>query len=164
MEKFCEPFDTLSNTVDNLSSKLDLVESSLVVTKSINDNLSNRITTLERSLHAQEQYSRRECLEIVGIPISIDDKNLQSTVCNILNETDVPCDPEDLEDCHRTKGDRTIVKFSSRRKSSEVLRKKKKLKNIDGYKFDFNAEVKLYIKKVSAHITEDYGENVRNSG
>ena len=86
------------------------------------------------------------------------------TVCNILNEIDVPCGPEDLEDCHRIKGDRTIVKFSSRRKSSEVLRKKKKLKNIDGSKFDFNAEVKLYIKKVSAHITEDYGENVRNSG
>ena len=81
MEKFCERLDTLSNTVDNLSSKLDLVESSLVVTKSINDNLSNRITTLERSLHAQEQYSRRECLEIVGIPISIDDKNLQSRCC-----------------------------------------------------------------------------------
>ena len=81
MEKFRERLDILSSTIDNLSSKLDLVESSLVVTKSINDNLSNRITTLERSLHAQEQYSRRECLEIVGIPISIDDKNLQSRCC-----------------------------------------------------------------------------------
>ena len=46
----------------------------------------------------------------MGIPISIDDKNLQSTACNILNEIDVPCGPEDLEDCHRIKGDRTIVK------------------------------------------------------
>ena len=46
----------------------------------------------------------------MGIPISIDDKNLQSTTCNILNEIDVPCDPEDLEDCHRIKGDHTIVK------------------------------------------------------
>ena len=46
----------------------------------------------------------------MGIPISIDDKNLQSTACNILNEIDVPCGPEDLEDCHRIKGDCTIVK------------------------------------------------------
>ena len=76
MEKFCERLDTLSNTVGNLSSKLDLVESSLVETKTVIDNLLNRITTLERSLHAQEQYSKRECLEIVGIPVSIDDKNL----------------------------------------------------------------------------------------
>ena len=127
-EKFCEHLDTLSNTVDNLSSKLNLVESSLVVTKNVNDNLLNRITTLERSLLAQEQYSRRECLEIVGIPVSIDDKNFQATVCNILNEIDVTCCSEDLEDCHRIKDDRTIVKFSSRRKSSEVLRKKKKIK------------------------------------
>ena len=128
MEKFCDRLDTLSNTVDNLSRKLDLVESSLVVTKTVNDNLLNRITTLERSLHAQKQYSRREYLEIVGIPIFIDDKNLQSTVCNILNEIDVPCGSEDLEDCHRIKGDRTIVNFSSGRKSSEVLRKKEKIK------------------------------------
>ena len=115
MEKFCERLDTLSNTVDNLSGKIGLVESSLVVT--VNDNLLNWITILTRSLHAQEQYSRRECLEIVGIPVSINDKNLQATVCNILNEIDVPCGSEDLEDCHRIKGDGTIVKFSSRRKS-----------------------------------------------
>ena len=140
MEKICERLDTLSNTVDNLSGKLDLVESTLVVTKTVNDNLLNRITTLERSLHAQEQYSRRECLEIVGIPVSINDKNLQPTICNILNEIDVPCGPEDLEDCHRIKGDRTIVKFSSRRKSSEALRKKKKLKDTDGSKFDLTLE------------------------
>ena len=60
---------------------------------------------------------------------------------------DVPCGPENLEDCHRIKGDRTIVKFSCRRKSSVVLRENKKLKNIDGSKFDFNAGVKLYINE-----------------
>ena len=146
-EKFCDRLDTLSNTDENVPSKLDLVDSSLVVTKIVNNNLLNRIATLERSLHVQEQYSKRECLKIVGISISIDDKNLQSTVCNILNEIDVPFGPKGLEDYHRIKGDRTNVKFSSRRKSSEVLRKNKKLKNIDGSKFDFNAGVKLYINE-----------------
>ena len=72
---------------------------------------------------------------------------ISNQLYNILNEIDVSCGPEDLEDCHRIKGDRTIVKFSSRRKSSKVLRKKKKLKNIDGSKFDFNAGVKLYINE-----------------
>ena len=119
IEKLCERLDALSNTVDNLTSKLDLVESYLVMmTKTVNDNLlnriTNRITTLERSLHAQEQYSRKECLEIVGIPVSINNKNLQATVCNILNEIDVPCGSEHLEDCHRIKGDHTTIKFSSR--------------------------------------------------
>ena len=100
----------------NLSSKLDQVESSLVVTKTVNDNLLNWITSLERSLNSQEQYNRRECLEVVGISTSVNDENLQSSVCNILNEIDVPCGPEGLEDCHRMKGGLAIVKFSSRRK------------------------------------------------
>ena len=34
MEKFCECLNTLSNTVDNLPSKLDQVEPSLVQAKS----------------------------------------------------------------------------------------------------------------------------------
>ena len=115
MEKLCERLDALSSTVDNLTSKLDLVESCLVMmTKTVNDNLLNRITMLERSLHAQEQYSRKECLEIVGIPVSINNKNLQATVCNISNEVDVPCGSEHVEDCHRIKGDHTTIKFSSR--------------------------------------------------
>ena len=61
MKKSCERLDTISNIDDNLSSKLDLVKSSLIVTKTVNDNLLNLncITTLERSLHDQEQCSRR---------------------------------------------------------------------------------------------------------
>ena len=49
----------------------------------------------------------------------------------IYQEKYVACDSNDIEDCHRIKGDRTMIKFSSRRKSSEVLNKKKKLKNLD---------------------------------
>ena len=122
LEKFCECLDTSSNTVDNLSNKLYQVESSLVVTKTVNDDLLNHITILKKRLHAQEQYSRRECLEIVGIPTSINEKNIQLTVCNILNKIDVP--PEDREDCHRIEGDHTIFKFSRRKKSSKNLPKK----------------------------------------
>ena len=85
-------------------------------------------------------------------------------MCNILNEIDVPCGPEDLEDCHRIKGDRTILKFSSRRKSSEVLRKKKKLKKIDGSKFDFNTGVKLYVNESLCPYYRRLSANVRNSG
>ena len=72
MEKFCKRLDTLSNTVDILSSTLDQFELSLIATKTVNDNLLNRIISLERSIHTL--YSRRECLETVGIPTSVDDE------------------------------------------------------------------------------------------
>ena len=116
--------DNLISTVDNLLSKLAQVELSLVVTKTVNNELLKCVTSLERSLHSQEQFSRRECLEVVGILSSFDDKNLQSTACSILGDINVVCDSSNIEDCHRIKEDRTISKFSSRRKSSKVLNKK----------------------------------------
>ena len=42
-------------TVDNLSSKLTQVGSSLVVTKTVDNELLKRVTSLERGLHTQEQ-------------------------------------------------------------------------------------------------------------
>ena len=119
--------DNLTSTVDNLSSKLAHVESSLLVTKTVNNELLKCVTSLERGLHSQEQYSRKECLEVVSIPSSVNDKNLQSMVCSILGDIDVVCNSIDIKDCHQIKGDRNIIKFSSRRKSSGVLNKKKKL-------------------------------------
>ena len=101
--------DNLTSTVDNLSSRLAQVKSSLVVTKTVNNELLKRVSSLERGLHSQEQHSRRECLEVVGIPSSVDDKNLQSTVYSILGDIDVVCNSNDIEDCHPIKGDRTII-------------------------------------------------------
>ena len=54
--------DNLTSTVDNPSSKLAQLESSLVVTKSANNELLKRVTSIDRGLNSQEQYSRRECL------------------------------------------------------------------------------------------------------
>ena len=139
------PIDNLT-TVDNLSNRMAQVESSLVVTKTVNNELSKRVTSLDVTT-SQEQYSRRECLEVVGIPSFVDDKNLQSTVCSILGDIDVVCDSNNIEDCHRIKGDRTIIEFSSRRKSSEVLNKKKKLKNLDIEKYGINDGSRIYINE-----------------
>ena len=139
--------DNLISTADNLSSKLAQVESSLLVTKTVNNELLKRVTSLERGLHSQKRCSRRECLEVVGIPSSINDKNLQSTVCSILGDIDLVCDSNDIEHCHRIKGDKTIIKFSCRRKSSEVLNKKKKLKNLDIGKYGLNDGSRIYINE-----------------
>ena len=68
--------DKLTSTVDNLWSKLAQVESSLVVTKTVNNELVKCVTSLARGLRSQEQYRRRECLEFVGITSSVNDKNL----------------------------------------------------------------------------------------
>ena len=132
-----------------------------MVTKTVNNELLKHVTSLGRRLHSQEQYRRRECLEVVSIPSSIDDKNLQSTVCSILGDIDVVCQSNYIEHFHRIKGDRTIIKFSSRRKPSEVLNKKEKLKNLDIGKYGLNDRSRM---KASAPTSVDYGVNVKGFG
>ena len=56
---------------------------------------SERLVTMKKRYYANEQYSRRECLETSGIPASVADKDLE-----ILEETDVPIDPTLVEECH----------------------------------------------------------------
>ena len=77
------------------------MESQLLVTRRVNDNLVKQNRILERKCAANEQYSRRECLEISGIPDSISDNNLEETVLKIFNETGVTVNSGDIEVCHR---------------------------------------------------------------
>ena len=124
--------------VESLTTKLDQIELSLVATKTINDGLMNCVISLNRSFHALEQYRKRECLETIRISSSVDNQDLQSTICNILEEINVACGPGDIEDCHRIKGDC---------KSLEVLGKKEELKNIDNRIDNLNARARLYINE-----------------
>ena len=98
-----------------------------------------------KSLNIQEKYNRIVCLEIVCALSSLDDKNLQSTVCTFFGDINAVCDSNDIKDCHRIKGDITIIIFSSRRKSSEVLNKKKKLKNLDIRNYALNDGSNMYV-------------------
>ena len=80
-------------------------------------------------------------MEVVGI-LFVD----EYTICWISGDIDVNCDSNDFEDFHRIK-DRTIIKFSSPRKSSELLNKKKKLKKIDTRKYVLNNGSRIYFNE-----------------
>ena len=53
------------------------LQSELSITKSVNTELTKRIVTLKRQCWANAQYSRKECVEMVGIPHQVDDKHLE---------------------------------------------------------------------------------------
>ena len=59
LDKFLDTLDqridNLPSTVDNLSRKLVQVESCLVVTKTVNNELLKPVTSLEWSLHSPKQ-------------------------------------------------------------------------------------------------------------
>ena len=87
--------------LDAINKKLDIITSELTVAKKCNDLLVSKIEQLERRCSLSEQYFRRECLEIVGIPGVIDDDQLESKVLEIFSTVNVVVSTEKVEACHR---------------------------------------------------------------
>ena len=61
-------------------------KSDLVVTKQVNTKFCDQMKFLERQRWANEIYSRRECLEISGVPESATDKDLEGKSLNLLEK------------------------------------------------------------------------------
>ena len=57
------------------------LQSELSIAKRVNTELTKRIVTLERQCWANAQYSRKECVEVVGIPRQVNDKHLEVKGC-----------------------------------------------------------------------------------
>ena len=98
--KFNNILDELKIDLNELKTKFCKLESDLSGLN-VNDKLSDKLVALERKCHANEQYSRRECLEISGIPAEVGDKDIQKKVLEILNAIDAPVNTDLVEDCHR---------------------------------------------------------------
>ena len=109
---------------------------------------------MKKSVHIKQQYwenvqcTRRECLEIAGIPTSILQQNLEENVCQIFEAIDISVDKNDIDDCHRLRDkERTIVKFLRRKDCKRVLRCKKDLQNVNMSNLDVPDGTKLFINE-----------------
>ena len=74
---------------DNFSK----LQSELAVTKQVNTELTKRIVTLERQCWANAQYSRKECLEVAGIPRQVDGNLLETKLLSIFEKFGCKIDP-----------------------------------------------------------------------
>ena len=136
-------FDTVLNDINSelleLKNKFTKVESDLEISRNVNNKLVDQVTRLERKCWENEQYSRRECIEISGIPQSIEQIDLERTLLNVFDKIDAPVDPQNIEACHRLKSDdngrsnKVNVKFSKRKDMVRIMNKKSlKNANLDG--------------------------------
>ena len=106
-KKINEKLTDIQSIFDKLASDNDILQSKIIVaektSKTLQENLSSnnsRITDLERSLHKLEQYSRRECVKIAGIPRDIPHVILEDFVIKLLNKIGVNLTKNDLVACH----------------------------------------------------------------
>ena len=89
------------------------------------------MTRLERHCRANNQCSRRECIEINGLSENTENGSLEDLTLKVLNEIGVNIDSQNVEDCHwiKTQGPKKIIsKFSKRKDANKVCTEKKKLK------------------------------------
>ena len=76
----CSLILKLLEEVRKLSDKFANLESQLSVAKNVNSLLQPRVIDLERQFWANSQYSKRECLEVAGIPESVKRNDLEDKI------------------------------------------------------------------------------------
>ena len=79
-ERFDSTLSAITDELKEVKTDFRKLESDQAIRRNINDKLTKQIILVERKYWANEQYSRRECLEISGIPESIQDDDLEDTL------------------------------------------------------------------------------------
>ena len=105
-----------------LSDAILKLQSVLAASRQMNSLLSNRLTSIERQCWANAQYSRRECLDVIGFPSEVDADVLDEKVLNIFGKLGCDIPPERIEPCYRIskKSSAVIVKFTKRKDCQQV--------------------------------------------
>ena len=72
--------------VRQLNQKFSQLESENSIVNQANSLLSKRLVNMERQCWANAQYSRRKCLEVMGVPDSVQNNELEDKVLNIFKK------------------------------------------------------------------------------
>ena len=105
----------LTSEIKDLVAQIKKVEADVAIVKNVNEKLVNQLIETERQCWANAQYSRRECLEVIGIPVPITNGSLKSNITNVFDKLGVHGEGKDIQACHRLKdNDRVIIKLSNR--------------------------------------------------
>ena len=96
----------LTNEIKLLKENYKKLESDISVFKTVSSLLTDQMNNVERQCWANVQYSRREFLEVVGIPSLVNIKDLEGKVSIVFNIIGVTVKPDDVEVCHRLYNDK----------------------------------------------------------
>ena len=101
LHKLCEMIEKLTESINQIVAENKKLQSDIVIVKNVNHKLEGKIVYLEKKQVKGEKYSRRNNIEISGIPSSVPDDALENTVESICKDSGVEIDPGDTEGCHR---------------------------------------------------------------
>ena len=114
--KLDEPNKQVLEEICKLSDAIFKVQSELSVSRQLHSLSSNGLTSIKRQCWENAQYSRRECLDVIGIPSEVGADVLEEIVLNIFGKLDCDVPPERIKPCNKIskKSSTVIVKFTKR--------------------------------------------------
>ena len=74
-------------------------------------NLEAKLIKFQKASNKQDQYTRRNSLEIHGITVKVMDDQLEEKVIDIFSKLNISISKSDNEDCHQLYKSNTIVRF-----------------------------------------------------
>ena len=75
----------------------------MAIVTNVNNKFVKRVVATVGQCWENAQYSRRDTLEVIGIPMSVRDNVLEQKVCDVIQEIGVDICDRDIEACHRLK-------------------------------------------------------------
>ena len=95
------------------------------------DKFMERAVETEKRLTEQEQYSRRECVELVGLSEDIHSEDLDAGVLDAFDVAGIKLKKQDLHAIHRLRNNKVVItKLVNRQDALAILRNKKKLREL----------------------------------
>ena len=107
-----------------LKTKFTKMEFDITISRNVNIMLVESLVVTGRKCWANEQYSRRECLEISGVPEPVGDNALEDKIQGALRGIDAEFDTGNIESCHCLKGNgnkgNMMLKLSMRTQKNKI--------------------------------------------
>ena len=128
-ESTISSINDIKTDLSELMKYYEKLEPDVLISKQVNTKLCDKMKFLERQCWANKQYSRRECLEISGVPESVTDNVLEGKVLKLLEKIDVEVHHDHIEACHWIKpnaGPKKVIIKMSRHKDADKIRKARK--------------------------------------
>ena len=107
--------------VRKLNDKFTNLESQLLVKKNVNSLLQQRVIDFERQYWENSKYSRRDWLEVPGIPESFKQNELDDKVLRFFKKSGCDIPSDNIEACYCV-----VIKFLKRKDCQQIFSGKKR--------------------------------------
>ena len=121
-----------------------------VTNQNVIGSVTNNLLKREKEHYEFQQYSRRNNVEILGLPDIFTADHLAETVFGLCSDVGVMVEVRDIEPCHRQKksnnqlAKRTILRFVNRRFAKDLLSKQNIRSTLDFNKLGFARNTQIY--------------------